>query len=132
MSTRSAIWNFFKEKEDNSDRATCTRCENDYSCKSGTTSSLINHLKSKHKDIHERYLTNSKKRPATASPSPHQPRTKQSKLEECIPLSDEVLNKNIEEALVDFLADSGVAFRVVGLDSFKNLMNVANRRIKLK
>jgi hypothetical protein len=35
---------------------------------------------------------------------------------------DKELNEAIEDAIVDFLADSGVAFKVKGLDSFKNLM----------
>ena len=42
------------------------------------------------------------------------------------------MDKAITDAIVDFLADSGVAFRVVSLPSFQNLMRVANRRIKLK
>ena len=101
------------------------------SCKNGTTSSLINHLKSKHKDQYHRFLNGSNKRP-TSSPASNPPRAKQAKLEECFPVNDQVLKANIEEAVVDFLADSGVALRVVGLDSFKRLMNVANRRFKLK
>ena len=42
------------------------------------------------------------------------------------------MDKAITDAIVDFLADSGVAFRVVSLPSFHNLMKIANRRIKLK
>ena len=38
----------------------------------------------------------------------------------------------INDMLVDFLADSAVAFRVMGLKSFKDLMKKANRRIILK
>ena len=131
MSVRSAIWNFFVEKEENSDKATCNTCEHIYSCKNGTTSSLINHLKSKLKDQYQRFLDGKNKRP-TSSPASNPPRAKQAKLEECFPVNDQVLNANMEEAVVDFLADSGVAFRVVGLDSFKRMMNVANRRVKIK
>ena len=132
MSARSAIWNFFKEVVNNSEKAACNSCNQEYSCRGGTTSSLINHLQSKHKNVHEIFLQ-SKKRPAAAStPSQHQPKSKQAKLEECIPISQEVLSRKVDDAVVDFLADSGVPFRVVGLDSFKNLMNVANRRVQLK
>ena len=60
------------------------------------------------------------------------PKTNQTKLEDCVPKSDKDLNDAIDDAIVDFLADSGVAFKVVGLESFKNLMKLANRRIKLK
>ena len=68
MATRSAIWNYFTPNEANADKAKCNTCHQEYSCKSGTTSSLINHLKSKHKDVYEMYETTSKKRPG-ASPS---------------------------------------------------------------
>jgi hypothetical protein len=131
MTARSAIWNFFTEKDDNSDKATCNSCGSDYSCKNGTTSSLINHLKSKHKEIHQQFMKTTSKRPAAPSTS-SKPKTKQAKLEDCIPQNADSLNRAIEDAIVDFLSDSGVAFRVVGLASFKKLMEIANRRIKLK
>ena len=47
-------------------------------------------------------------------------------------MNEERLNEAINEAVVDFLADSGVAFKVVGLPSFKNMLNIANKKIKLK
>ena len=46
--------------------------------------------------------------------------------------SDAVLDKMITEAIFTFIADSGVAFQVVGRDSFVSLMKTANTRIKLK
>ena len=57
---------------------------------------------------------------------------KERKLEDCIPESQAALDKAITDAILDFLADSGVAFRVVGLASFDRLMKIANKRIKLK
>ena len=131
MSARSAIWNYFTESENNPDKATCNSCKNVYSCKGGTTSSLINHLCSKHKDIHDTFLKG-KKRPSVDVQPSVEPRTKQAKLEDCIPLNEKVLNDKFEDAMVDFLAESGVAFKVVELDSFKNLINVANKRVKVK
>ena len=80
----SAVW-----RDKASERATCNTCGKEYVCKGGTTSNLINHLKSKHKELHEQYL---------------------------------------EETT----AKSTTAGNVVGLDSFKRLMEIANRRIKLK
>ena len=71
-----------------------------------------------------------KKRPAAAAAT--NPFLKQKRLEDCIPQSEDALDKAITDAIVDFLADSGVAFRVVSLPSFHNLMKIANRRIKLK
>ena len=46
--------------------------------------------------------------------------------------SQGALDKRITDALITFLADSGVAFQVVGRSSFINLMKTANKRIKLK
>ena len=132
----SAVWKLFSRVEKASEKATCKTCGKEYVCKGGTTSNLINHLKSKHKELFEQYLdetkakaTPAKKRPAEES---IQPKMKQRKLHDCIPESDEALNSAIQEAIIDFLADAGVAFNVVGLDSFKKLMEIANRRIKLK
>ena len=127
----SNIWNYFKVTGD-SDRASCNTCGQTYSCKSGTTSSLINHLKSKHKDVHQDFLNTSTSKRSAPPSVPQQPKSKQPRLEDCIPVNEKVLNEAVDEAIVDFLADSGVAFRVVGLDSFKNLMNIANKRVKVK
>ena len=46
--------------------------------------------------------------------------------------SDAALDKRVTEAIINFLADSGVAFSVVGRSSFIDLVKVANKRIKLK
>ena len=46
--------------------------------------------------------------------------------------SQGALDKRIADALITFLADSGVAFQAVGRSSFINLMKTANKRIKLK
>ena len=97
---------------------------------------MINHLKSKHKELHEQYLEETTAKSTTAGKRHAEdnlhPKMKQRKLVDCIPESDEKLNMAISDAIIDFLADAGVAFNVVGLDSFKRLMEIANRRIKLK
>ena len=46
--------------------------------------------------------------------------------------SDAALDKRITDSIITFLADSGVAFQVVGRSSFINMIKTANRRIKLK
>ena len=137
MSNVSAIWKLFTRVNDNSEKATCNTCDKTYTAKGGTTSSLINHLKSAHKEFYEQYQndTKSKAKPSKKRPGEildNSPFMKQKKLEDCIPESNDALDKAITEAIVEFLADSGVAFRVVGLPSFKKLMRIANRRIKLK
>ena len=132
MSGKSTIWNYFKRTDDQ-DKAACNVCEQTYSCKNGTTSSLINHLRSKHKEVHEKFLSStSNKRNAPAIATTSQPQIKQIKIQDIIPANESAFNEAVDDAIVDFLADSGVPFRVVGLDSFKNLLTVVNRRVKLK
>ena len=95
------------------------------------------HLKIKHpnlfKSLEESNPAKSnqpKKRAAETEQSSVDP--KQRKLEDCAPANQQTLNKAIDDAIVDFLADSGVAFRVVGLASFDKLMKLVNRRINLE
>ena len=64
-----------------------------------------------------------KKRPG-ASPSQSKAPSKQPKLESVVPQNDAAVNKAFDDALVDFLAESGIAF--------KRMMNIVNRRIKVK
>ena len=56
----------------------------------------------------------------------------QVRLEDCFPQNDENLSKQLDDAIVDFLAESGVAFRVVGLQSFERLLKLLNKRVNLK
>ena len=133
----SAIWKLFTKLQGNSDRSKCNTCDKEYASKGGTTSALINHLKANHNDLYQQYLaeTKAKGNPTkkrAGDPPASQPKMKQKKIFDCIPESDEALNNAITDAIVDFLADSGVAFKIVGLESFHNLMRIANRRIKLK
>ena len=55
---------------------------------------------------------------------------KQKKL--CFGIPDAALAKKIYQAVVEFIAETGTAFRVVGQPSFKKLINIANNRIQLK
>jgi hypothetical protein len=127
------IYKFFTPNPNNKDQATCNTCTKKYTCTGGTTTSLINHLKTQHKETFKDYeKLKSPNANAKRSGEELKPKAKQAKLEDCVPKSDKDLNEAIDDAIVDFLADSGVAFQVVGLESFKNLMKVANRRIKLK
>ena len=130
----SAVWKLFSRRDKASERATCNTCGKEYVCKGGTTSNLINHLKSKHKELHEQYLEETTAKSTTAGKRHAEdnlhPKMKQRKLVDCIP--DEKLNMANSDAIIDFLADAGVVFNVVGLDSFKRLMEIVNRRIKLK
>ena len=135
----SAIWKYFTKLSVDKNRAKCEACKKDFCCPGGTTSALSNHLKSQHNELYLKYKeaskptqNTSKKRPAEDAIVNDQPKSKQRTIGDCAPPSDDALDKAITDAILDFLADSGVAFRVVGLASFQKLMNIANKRIKLK
>ena len=63
-----------------------------------------------------------KKRPASSSAGNE--KSKQAKLD--FPVGGGATQKLMDEAVVDFLAESHSAFRVVDLPSFKNMFKVAN------
>ena len=123
----SIVWKHFNRTNE---QATCKHCEKTYTCKGGTTSALINHMKMEEDKAASKNPASKKRCPD--EPTTGKPEPKQMKLTDCIPESQENLNKAIDDAIVDFLADAGVAFRVVGLESFDRLMKIANRRKKLK
>ena len=136
----SAIWKYFSMLSDDKNKARCDSCKKQISCPGGTTSALKNHLEFKHKDIFLEFQaasnkpkqSQSKKRPAENDLDTDQPKMKQRTIGDCLPPNDDALDKAITDAIIDFLADSGVVFRVVGLESFKKLIKIANKRIKLK
>ena len=124
------MWKQFTQVE-GEHKATCNSCGKVLTVTGGkTTSALKNHLANKHKDLFKQYeeetaatKTSSKKRPSEAEAAKSDP--KQRKLEDCF-------QKAINDGIVDFLADTEVAFNVVGKASFDRLMKIANKRIKLK
>jgi hypothetical protein len=136
--TISAVWQHFTRTAEDNTRATCHTCKKTHDVHGGdTTSSLKNHLKIKHPDLFKSleesnqaksYLP--KKRAAENGEPSVDP--KQRKLEDSVPATQQALSKAIDGAIVDFLTDSGVTFRVVGLASFDKLMKFANRCINLK
>ena len=130
-----------------SGKATCNTCLRKLSVPGGTTSSLVNHLKSRHTEKYQEILganaaskakanpvwnpfKTAEKRPASEPGGSRPP--KQVRLEDCIPDHVQDLNKQIDDAVVDLLAHSGIAFRVVGLPAFEKLLKVANKRVTLK
>ena len=50
--SKAPVWNYYSEEKEG--KAKCNTCEKFISCKGGTTSSLINHLK-QHSDIFKEY-----------------------------------------------------------------------------
>ena len=70
----SAVWKLFSRVDKASEKASCNSCGKEHVCKGGTTSNLINHLKSKHKELFEQYLEETK---AKATPARRRPADEQ-------------------------------------------------------
>ena len=135
------VWKYFSRDPANNDTAVCQVvtdariCGIKFSAKGSTTSHLVRHLEAKHENEAQDVRSKMKpfKRKASAEDSMTEPANAKART---VPNmffqeSDAALDKRITEAIITFLADSGVAFSVVGRDSFINLMKVANKRIKL-
>ena len=129
------LWDQFEKKEDG--KAQCKICKSVLGCRGGTTSGLIKHLESKHKEQYALYLKAKEEKEAAKTGTKRKggdegsrDGKKQTKLSFGVP--DAALTKKVDEAVVAFLAETGTAFRVVGQPSFKNLMNIANNRVQLK
>ena len=127
--SKSPVWKFFTVNEKDSDKVICNKCEKEISCKGGVTSPMINHLKL-HEEQFKEFENLKKKRGSNNSFD--QPKSKQTKLDFVVPKSNEVTQKLLDNAIVNFLAESNSAFRVVDLDSFKDMFKVANNRVSVK
>ena len=136
-SSTNILWDLFEKVENG--KAKCNSCKTILDCKGGTTSGLIKHLKSKHKELHENYVKSKEEKDNVTKSGTKRNAgggedigigMKQQKL--CFGIPDAALAKKIDQAVVDFIAETGTAFRVVGQPSFKKLINIANNRIQLK
>ena len=136
------VWKYFSRDPSDHDTAVCQVvtdakiCGVKFSAKGSTTSHLVRHLEAKHENEAQEVRSKMKpiKRKASAEDSMTEPASVKTRT---IPNmffqeSDAALDKRITEAIITFLSDSGVAFSVVGRESFKNLMKVANKRVNLK
>ena len=124
--SKAPAWKFFDDLGNG--KAKCRTCEKIISCKGGTTTPMNSHLKL-HPDVHKEF-EQSKKRPSTST---QESTAKQAKLDFSIPIvSNEALQKNLDEAIVEFLAESQCAFRIVDLESFKKMFSVLNSKVKVR
>ena len=57
---------------------------------------------------------------------------KQSRVTQYFEVPLQASQKNLDEAIVEFLAESNVAFRVVDLDSFKKMFSFLNNKVKIR
>ena len=58
--------------------------------------------------------------------------SKQPRLDSFLPKNNAATQKLLDEAIVKFLSDSGVAFRVVDLDSYKEMLKITNDKVQVK
>ena len=56
---------------------------------------------------------------------------KQPKIDGFVPKTNAATEKLLDEAFVNSLADSGVAFKEVELESLKNMFNIVNDKVKI-
>ena len=104
MAKGSKVWTYFQVVKEDSNKANCNVCEATIGCKGGTTSGLINHLKTHSKEYQEYSTTptNSSKK-TTKNASSTQPT-----INNFMPKSNVATQKLLDEAITNFLAESGV------------------------
>ena len=141
----SLLWKHFV-RSGTEEKAKCSYCSSDLATVGGNTSGLKKHLKSKHaakfkelleeeaerdKEIEESNTNKKKKKNVKDAED-----SRQNKIDSFLGRekydNDSVTQVKFDEAMVDFFADSFVPFYVAGRDSFRNVINVANKRITVK
>lgn len=138
VSKGSLLWNYFKKVE--KELARCNICKKDYRNTEGNTSGMKKHLKI-HKEAFEEYslaqaekdrLTNKTTKRKCEEMNVVKPNVpKQLKLD----FTNEALaikQKQLDDAIVRFVAETGTSFNALGQDSFKDVIKIANRNLKVK
>ena len=85
----------------------------------------------KQEEVDKKKSATSLKRPAEG-PADTKPLMKQTKLDFGAKEVAKEKQRAFDDALVNFVAETGVAFNVLGSDSFKELIGVANRNLDVK
>ena len=135
----SLMWDYFTAVT--RDLAKCKTCDKEISTKGGSTSGLKKHLH-KHKQLFEEYSLNQAERdrvsgtflkPAKKREADEQINkpTKQMKLDFGKETHEEK-QKEFDDSLVYLVAEAGVSFNVIGTPAFKNMIQIANRKLKVK
>ena len=140
---KAPVWAYFIRDLNNPDKAVCQVALGGRPCgvtcyaKGNTTSTMLRHVENRHKEEFVEIqgkmkpkVTTAQKREAENPQNNQCPAFKQPMLN--FGESDAALDKKISDAIVVFLADTQVAFRITGRPTFVNLMKAANKRIKLK
>ena len=135
------IFNFYTRIGENGDKAKCNKCKKDIAMTGGNTTGVRKHLRIKHFKQFEEYLKlvenkekekeNNRKRSASASQAGTSSDSNQPKIFFGANVNKDV-QKKFDDALIEFAAQAKVPFNVFGTDSFKKLINVANKGIVVK
>ena len=138
----SLMWNYFTQR--NKDEAICNICSKIYGTKGSSTSTLKKHL-AIHKEEYEEYSLNQAERDRAYSAVKDKKNVnkaedlsgktfKQLRIDETLNFNDALKERQQEfdDAIVDWVAETGIAFNVVGTPSFKKLINIANRKLVVK
>lgn len=137
----SPVWDFFGEDPEDKDRRICQVKVGDKICgtkrfaKGGTSTTCARHLDLSHPAEYAIVKENQKSKQPTKRAAKEgdvdEPKKKEPRLH-FFGETELQLDKRISDAIVDFLADTGVAFSITGRESFIRLMKTANKKIKLK
>ena len=140
----SLLWRHFVRCEGGG-KAKCSYCLSDLATGGGNTSGLKKHLKTRHPEKYKEFAAeeaerekenDSKKRKKSSTAEDEEAASKQQKLDVFLGRDkydkDSVTQVKFDEAMVEFFADSFVPFYVAGRDSFRNVINIANKRITVK
>ena len=120
---KAAIWKYYQHLTEKQ-RAKCNICDKEIGCKGGVTTPLHYHLKL-HKTEYAEFEEEDKAK--------QKPKDKQPTLNQFLPKSNEHQQKLVDDAIARFLAESGSAFRITDLKSFKDIVRLAsNGKLKAK
>jgi adenylate kinase len=135
-----SIWEYFTKITDTDGlkKAKCNTCGKHLSNTGGNTKSMNVHLKAMHKKLNDKYesdkekfeATRVKKRPAEENKG--EPEKKQQKLSFEPTGIDPKLQNDFDEAVIDFASENKISFNALGSESFKKMIRVANKKIKVK
>ena len=130
------LWDYFEPPK--GEKAKCNLCKKEVSCVGGTTSGLKKHLKA-HLSVLEEYLKKHEEREKevkgakrVAEDQAETKPLKQMKLDFGASEVTKAKQVDFDDALVNFVAETGVSFNVIGHQSFRDLIEVANRQIIVK
>ena len=131
----SLVSNNFTRTADN--KAKCNTCGKELASTSGSTSSLARHLESKHREVFASYTKAKEAREEERNQTKRKkdetngPPKKQARISFATPAHDHALQEEFNSALLDHIAENQCPFSQFGTDSFKNMMAVANKKLKV-